>query len=157
MLKLSWISVLVVVLDQATKKLAVVYLAGHPAVDVTPFFDLVLVYNTGAAFGFLNDASGWQNALFILVALLVSAVILVMVRRLAAHETLAAVALLLILGAAAGNLVDRVLYGYVTDFVDLYYGSWHWPAFNIADSAISIGAVLLVLDALGLRFGRRGV
>ncbi len=157
MLKLSWISVLVVVLDQVTKKLAVAYLAGHPAVEVTPFFDLVLVYNTGAAFGFLSDASGWQNAFFILVALVVSVVILVMVRRLAAHETLIAVALLLILGGAAGNLVDRLLYGYVTDFIDLYYGSWHWPAFNIADSAISIGAVLLVLDALGLRFGRRGV
>jgi len=155
MFKYLWIAVLVFVLDQATKFAAVKYLIHHAEVKVTPFLNLTLVFNTGAAFGFLSDASGWQNMLFVIIALIAVVVILLMVRRLGVNDTQVAVGLMLILGGAAGNLLDRLMNGYVIDFIDMYYGSWHWPAFNIADSAITVGAILLVLDALGLGFRKR--
>jgi signal peptidase II len=117
--------------------------------------NLTLVFNRGAAFGFLSDAGGWQNRFFIGVALLACAAIIHMVRRLGPRERLATTAFMLILGGATGNLVDRLLYGYVVDFIDIYYGAWHWPAFNVADSAITIGAVLLVFDMLLKPAGRR--
>ena len=148
-----WISLIVFVLDQATKLAAVKYLTRHAEVNLAPFLNLTLVYNTGAAFGFLNDAAGWQNIFFIIVALVAGVVILFMLRRLNPHDTVMAVGLTLILGGAAGNLADRLIHGYVIDFIDIFYGSWHWPAFNVADSAITVGAVLLVLDALG--FGKK--
>lgn len=147
-----WISLIVFVLDQASKLAAVKYLTRHAEVNLAPFLNLTLVYNTGAAFGFLNDAAGWQNIFFIAVALVAGVVILFMLRRLNPHDAMMAVGLTLILGGAAGNLADRLIHGYVIDFIDIFYSSWHWPAFNIADSAITIGAVLLVLDALG--FGK---
>lgn len=156
MLRLWWIAMLVLVLDQATKQLAIENLLGHPGIDLAPMLKLVLVYNTGAAFGFLNDAGGWQNILFITVAAVAAVAILFFVRRLRPAEIQTAVGLLLILGGALGNLVDRVRFGYVVDFIDVYYRAWHWPAFNVADSAITVGATLLVLDALGLDLcGRR--
>ncbi|MDH3389831.1 MAG: signal peptidase II [Gammaproteobacteria bacterium] len=108
--------------------------------------NLVLVHNTGAAFGFLSSASGWQNGLFMFVAAGACTFILWVLSRLRRQEIVLAVALMLILGGALGNLVDRMLYGYVIDFIDVHYRNWHWPAFNVADSAISIGAVLLLLD-----------
>ncbi|OGI50796.1 MAG: signal peptidase II [Candidatus Muproteobacteria bacterium RIFCSPHIGHO2_02_FULL_65_16] len=148
-----WISPIVFVLDQASKLAAVKYLTRHAEVNLAPFLNLTLVYNTGAAFGFLNDAAGWQNIFFIIVALVAGVVILFMLRRLNPHDAMMAVGLTLILGGAAGNLADRLIHGYVIDFIDVYYGSWHWPAFNIADTAITVGAVLLVLDALG--FGKK--
>ncbi len=116
-----------------------------------PFFDLVVVHNTGAAFGFLSQAGGWQNVFFVAVAIVISTVILVMTYRLGAKDRLLAVALMLVLGGALGNLVDRLRFGYVVDFLDVYYQAWHWPAFNVADSAITIGALLLILDAFGVR------
>ena len=148
-----WISLIVFVLDQASKLAAVKYLTRHAEVNLAPFLNLTLVYNTGAAFGFLNDAAGWQNIFFIIVALVAGVVILFMLRRLNPHDAMMAVGLTLILGGAAGNLADSLIHGYVIDFIDVYYGSWHWPAFNIADTAITVGAVLLVLDALG--FGKK--
>jgi signal peptidase II len=120
-----------------------------------PFLNLVLVHNTGAAFGFLGSAGGWQNALFIVVAVGASAFILWMLSRLQAAEKMLAVALMLVLGGALGNLADRLFHGHVIDFIDVYYNSWHWPAFNVADSAITIGAVLLVFDALWPVWRRR--
>jgi signal peptidase II len=150
MFKYLWIALLVFILDQAGKYVAVKHLLGKAEIKVTSFFNLVLVYNSGAAFGFLSDASGWQNMLFIGVALVAVVAILLIARRLGVNETQVIIGLMLILGGAAGNLLDRVLHGYVIDFIDLYYQSWHWPAFNVADSAITVGAVLLVLDALGL-------
>lgn len=154
MRRLLGISVGVVVLDQLTKWAALTYLVRHAEVAVTPLLNLTLVFNRGAAFGFLNDADGWQNAFFILVAGVACAVIVFLLYRLQPGNRLVGVALALILGGAVGNLIDRLLHGYVIDFIDVYYGSWHWPAFNIADSAITIGAVLLILDALGLRAPR---
>jgi signal peptidase II len=143
-----WIAVAIVVFDQLTKFAATDYLTQHGEIHLAPFLNLVLVHNTGAAFGFLSSAGGWQNVFFIIVALAASAFILWMSWRLSANDKLLAVALMLVLGGALGNLLDRLIHGYVIDFIDVYYGAWHWPAFNVADSAITIGAVLLVIDAL---------
>ncbi len=153
MRRVLWISALVVVLDQLTKWVALKYLTRHLEVPVIPFVNLTLVYNRGAAFGFLNNADGWQNLFFIAIALIACAVITYLILRLRQNDIMVGLALSLILGGAAGNLIDRFLHGYVIDFVDVYYGSWHWPAFNVADSAITVGAAVLVLDALGV--GRR--
>ena len=143
-----WIAGFVFVFDQLTKYIVADYLLQHGDVLLTPFLSLVLVHNTGAAFGFLSSAGGWQNIFFIIIAGAASAFILWMIRRLDSKERLLAIALMLVLGGALGNLTDRLLHGYVIDFIDVYYGSWHWPAFNVADSAITIGAIILVLDAL---------
>lgn len=154
MLKFYWIAIVVIILDQVSKLAAVKYLLRNP-IEVAPFLNLSLVFNSGAAFGFLSDASGWQNLLFVVIAIVVSFVIIAMVRRLGANDVQVLVGLMFILGGAMGNLIDRLRLGYVIDFIDVYYQSWHWPAFNVADSAITIGAVVLVLDAVGLGFSKR--
>jgi signal peptidase II len=147
-LKWLWVSVVVLLVDQCTKLLADAMLTLHQQVAVIPYIALYKAYNPGAAFSFLSDASGWQRWFFIVLAVIVIGVLLVWLRRLSATETGTSLALALILGGAAGNLIDRLVYGYVIDFIDIYYGSWHWPAFNVADAAISAGAFLLLLDAL---------
>jgi signal peptidase II len=152
-MKWLWISLLVLVFDQASKLVADAMLALHQPVLLMPSLAITKAYNTGAAFSFLGDASGWQRWFFIVLAVVVSCILLVWLLRLKTHERRCALALALILGGAIGNLVDRVLYGHVIDFIDVYYGSWHWPTFNVADSAITVGAVLLLLDAL---FGKHG-
>jgi signal peptidase II len=144
------VSAVVVVLDQLTKWLALKYLLGQAAVAVAPFLNFVLVFNRGAAFGFLSDAGDWQNMFFVVVAFIACAVIIYMLSRLEWRNTKVAVGLALILGGAVGNVIDRLVYGYVVDFIDVFYGAWHWPAFNVADSAITIGAALLILDVLGI-------
>lgn len=148
---LRWVGLagVVFILDQASKYAALKYLA-RSEIAVSPFLNLVLTYNTGAAFGFLNDAGGWQNAFFITVAIVVSAMIVYMLRQLRSDQRLIAVALMLVLGGALGNLLDRIRFGHVVDFIDFYYRSWHWYTFNIADAAITVGAFILALDALGL-------
>jgi signal peptidase II len=151
MWRLLWIAAAVFVSDQLTKFAAVDYLTRRGDVQLTSFLNFALVHNTGAAFGFLSSASGWQNIFFIVVASLACIVILWMTWRLTANDLMLGTGLMLVLGGAAGNLTDRLLHGYVIDFVDVYYRAWHWPAFNVADSAITIGAVLLALDALGLK------
>jgi signal peptidase II len=145
--KWLWGSAVVLILDQCTKLLADAMLSGHQAVVLLPFLALRKAYNYGAAFSFLGDASGWQRWFFIILALLVITVLAAWLRRLPAADTRTRVALVLILGGAAGNVIDRLVYGYVIDFIDVFYGNWHWPTFNIADSAISVGAALLLLDA----------
>lgn len=150
MFRWLWVAVVVLLLDQATKLIALAKLALHESVALAPFLNLTLVYNKGAAFGFLSSASGWQNLFFIGVALVACAVILYLLRRLGDNDRLLAVALMLVLSGAIGNLLDRLLYGHVVDFIDVYYRAWHWPAFNVADSAITIGAILIALDALGI-------
>ncbi len=155
MTRFLWITVVILILDQATKLFALEVLAGAP-VAVMPFFNLHLTFNTGAAFGFLNQATGWQNWFFIGIASTVSIVIVAMIRTLPRHELQTAVALSLILGGAVGNLVDRIRLGYVIDFIQLYYKSWSWPVFNIADSAIFVGAALLALDLFAIKlFGKK--
>lgn len=154
MWRLLWIPALVIVSDQISKHLALQYLAAGD-VPLAPFFRFALAFNTGAAFSFLADAGGWQNLFFVGVAVVVSGIILVMFRKLGSKDLQLAVALMLVLGGAIGNVIDRLRFGYVVDFIDVYYRHWHWPTFNIADSAISIGAVLLILDAFGLSLFRR--
>jgi signal peptidase II len=145
-LKWLWIAVVVLIVDQCTKLLADAMLAMHQSVELLPFLALRKAYNSGAAFSFLSDASGWQRWFFVFLALAVIVVLLAWLRRLPPGDKQVRLALVLILGGAAGNLVDRVVYGHVIDFIDLFYGSWHYPTFNVADSAIVLGAFLLLLD-----------
>ena len=147
MLRWLLLSGAVVVLDQVTKYAAVAALAARPPVEITPFFNLVLVYNRGAAFSFLAGAGGWQRELFIFIAVAAALWIIYLLRH-HAQQTLFALALALVLGGALGNVIDRVLLGAVVDFLDFHAYGWHWPAFNVADSAITCGAVLLVWDGL---------
>ena len=151
-LRWLWLSSLVVLLDQLSKQLAEHYLTLYQPVALMPSFNFTLMYNEGAAFSFLSDAGGWQRWLFSLLAAAVSLAIIWWLKGLDGREKTLAAALALILGGALGNLWDRLQYGHVVDFLDLYYAGWHWPAFNIADAAISIGAVLMVFDSL---FGAR--
>jgi len=146
---ISWLilSAVIVVLDQATKFIAVRSLASAAPVEVTSFFNLVLVYNPGAAFSFLAEGTGWQRALFAVIAV-AAAVWIVYLLRKYPHQRLFALALALILAGAVGNLIDRIAVGAVIDFLDFHAYGYHWPAFNVADSSITCGAVLLVLDAL---------
>lgn len=145
---LPWLglSVLVAILDQVTKVFAERGLEYAQPVEITFFFDLTLLYNTGAAFSFLSDGSGWQRWFFVLVALAMGAFILAWLWKLRRAETWLAVALTLVLGGAVGNLWDRVTLGYVVDFISVHYDSWYFPAFNIADSAITVGAIMLIID-----------
>jgi signal peptidase II len=145
---LRWlvISVIVFVLDQATKYAVSAHFQLGESKYVLPFFNLVLAHNTGAAFSFLANASGWQRWFFITVTVVITAVLLWMMRG-NRHNRLLCVALALVIGGAFGNLYDRVLHGYVVDFVQWHAGGYYWPAFNIADSAICVGAALLVWDS----------
>ena len=146
-MKWLWISLLVVVLDQATKQIAEYLLTPHQAVNLLPFFDWYLTYNTGAAFSFLANAGGWQRWLFTAIAIVISVVIVQWIRKLPPEETMTAFSLSLILGGAIGNLIDRVYLGHVIDYIQVWLGNYPWPAFNIADAAISVGAALLILSS----------
>lgn len=141
------LAALLVLVDQATKYLISANLRPGEAREITGFFNLVLTYNRGAAFSFLSDAGGWQRALFIGVAVVAVAVI---VGMLAKHggEGLFCAGLALILGGALGNVLDRVVLGHVVDFLDFHAFGWHFWAFNVADSAITVGAGLVILDGL---------
>jgi signal peptidase II len=150
MLKWLWLSLLAVVLDQGSKFVIDSSMRLYQTIPVMPYFNLTYVHNTGAAFSFLSDAGGWQRWFFAGLAILISGVIAVWLARLKQHETLLAIALSLVLGGAIGNLIDRLAYGYVIDFLDVYYGTWHWPAFNIADSAITLGVMLMLAESFGL-------
>jgi signal peptidase II len=147
-LKWLWISLVVVVFDQLAKQIAERMLVPHQAVELLPFFDWYLTYNTGAAFSFLAGAGGWQRWLFTVIAIVISGVILQWLRNLARGETLTAISLALILGGAIGNLIDRVYLGHVIDYIQVWLGSYPFPAFNIADASISVGAFMLVLSSL---------
>lgn len=143
-----WISVVVFVLDQITKFYFEGTLRLYQQIEVIPdLFSWTLAYNTGAAFSFLADESGWQRWLFALIAVGVSAVLVVWLKRLKADETWLAIGLALILGGALGNLIDRMLLGHVIDFILVHWQDrWYFPAFNLADSAITVGAIMLALD-----------
>jgi len=149
------VSALVVVLDMWTKAIASESLVLYRPVELTSWLNLTLAHNYGAAFSFLSDAGGWQRWLFTGLALVVTGVLLVWLLRLPATDKLTAAALALIIGGAIGNLTDRVRHGYVVDFIDVYYRDWHWPAFNLADSAITCGVILLLLDGLVLSVSRK--
>ena len=147
-----WVSGAVIALDIATKAVVQRAFMLGETVEVTPFFNMVLMYNRGAAFSFLATAGGWQRWFFTAVTVVIGAGIVWMLRRHHRHP-LASFALALVLGGALGNLYDRLTLGYVIDFVQLHAAGYSWPAFNVADSAITIGVVLLVWDSL--RSGER--
>jgi len=152
---LQWIGLALIILiaDQFTKVLIVGYYNLHDSTYVTSFFNVVRMHNTGAAFSFLAGASGWQRWFFVGLGALASGVIVWMLKK---HPTqsLFCFAISLILGGAVGNVIDRLLHGYVVDFIQLHWAGWYFPSFNVADSAITVGAVLLILDEL--RRVRRG-
>ncbi len=146
MLKWLWLSLLTLLLDQGSKLLISHSMHLYESIKILPGIRLTYVHNTGAAFSLLSDAGGWQRWLFAILALTISAVLIAWLSRLQRHETLLATALAFVLGGAVGNLIDRLAYGYVIDFIDIYYNEWHWPAFNIADSAICVGVFLIILE-----------
>lgn len=147
---LKWLrlSALVLFLDQATKILAEYSLELYQRVEVLPFMNLTLMQNHGAAFSFLADQGGWQRWFFVVLTIVITVFLLRWLRALPEEAQGLAIALSLIIGGAIGNLIDRVQYGYVVDFLDFHAMGWHWPAFNIADSAIFVGAAILIWDAL---------
>jgi signal peptidase II len=119
----------------------------YESIPVVPGFSITYAHNYGAAFSFLSDAGGWQRWFFAILAATISIGIIIWIKRLKPKETLSAISLSLILGGAIGNLIDRVMYGYVIDFLDVYYQSYHWPVFNIADSAITVGVVFMLYES----------
>lgn len=141
----AWLalSAAVAVLDQATKVWVMDSLAFGEHVEITNFFDLVLVFNPGAAFSFLADHSGWQRWFFVALAVVISGWLLVLLRR-HQSERLLPLAFAMIIGGAVGNVIDRFLYGAVVDFLYFHIGRYGWPAFNLADSAITLGVVLMI-------------
>ena len=147
-LKWLWLSLAALVLDFATKQMAQHFLTFAQPVYVLPLFDLTLLYNKGAAFSFLASESGWQRWFFTVIALSVSSVMTVWLMKLKANEKWLAAALALVIGGAMGNLYDRIAYGHVVDFIHLHWDDHYFPAFNIADSAITLGAMMLLIDSL---------
>ena len=146
MLKWLWLSAAVILLDQVSKTLASQWLELYQPVEFIPLLQFTLLHNTGAAFSFLSSAGGWQRWVFSLLALIVSGVIVAWLRRLHAQERLQAAGLALILGGALGNVIDRIVLGYVVDFLDFHWLGYHWPAFNVADMGIVCGVALLLID-----------
>lgn len=142
-----WLILLLIGLDQLTKQLVHQNMALYDSIELLPFFNLTYVRNYGAAFSFLSDAGGWQRWFFTVLAVVISTVIAVWMRRLPRQQIKLGLALSLVFAGAIGNLIDRSIYGYVIDFFHLYYQTWHYPAFNIADSAICIGAALIIWDS----------
>ena len=141
------VALIILMLDQLTKIAVVGAFQLGETLPITSFFNLVRVHNPGAAFSFLADAGGWQRWFFTGLGVLAAGV-MVYLLRMHAGQTLFCLALSLLLGGAVGNVIDRLLYSYVIDFLDFYYGTCHFPAFNVADSAITVGAGLLILDEL---------
>ena len=145
MLKWLWLSVVVIALDLLSKYWMTDHLQYGVSVPVLPFFNLTLLHNTGAAFSFLAGESGWQRWFFIALATMISVVLVTWLRRIKSDLWLS-VAIALVLGGALGNLYDRIVLGYVVDFLHFYWNQYHFPAFNIADSAITVGAIMMALD-----------
>lgn len=142
------VALLFFVFDQVTKSMATEHLTYGVPVFVTSFFDWTLLHNPGAAFSFLSDQGGWQRWFFTAIAAIVSIMLVVWIAKLGASNKWESVALALVLSGALGNLIDRVQFGYVVDFISLHYQEHYWPAFNVADSAICVGVAMLVLDML---------
>lgn len=152
-MKWLWLSLLTVALDQLTKVIAETELLLHKPVAVFPGFNLTLMYNKGAAFSFLSDAGGWQRILFVTLSTVISIFLFFWLKQITRdpeqqHNQLLQIAIAFILGGAIGNLIDRAATGAVVDFIQVYYSTYYFPAFNIADSAITLGAGLLILDML---------
>lgn len=150
------LGVVVIALDIASKQWATDNLVLYRPEQLTSWLNLTLAHNYGAAFSMLSDAGGWQRWFFTIIASSVTVVLLIWLFRLPQEEWLTGLSLGLIIGGAVGNLIDRVQLGYVVDFIDVHYQGHHWPAFNIADSAITCGIILMLVDGLILARARRG-
>ncbi|MGY6631911.1 MAG: signal peptidase II [Wenzhouxiangella sp.] len=152
---LMWLTLaaVLVVLDTWTKHLASTHLALYRPLEVTAWLNLTLAHNEGAAFSFLAGAGGWQRWFFSVVAIVISGILMIWLWRLPNRSRLLPVAISLVLGGAIGNLIDRLRFGYVVDFIDVHVGGWHWPAFNLADSVIVIGVILLLIEGFIPRKG----
>ncbi|MGL4476051.1 MAG: signal peptidase II [Shewanella sp.] len=146
-LRWYFVAVLVFIADQLSKQWVLANFSLYESINLLPFLNFTYVRNYGAAFSFLSDAGGWQRWLFAAVAVGFSLVLTYWLRRQSASEWRLNLAYTLVIGGAIGNLVDRLMHGYVVDFIDFYWKTSHYPAFNIADSAICVGAVLMILDA----------
>jgi len=146
-LKWIWLTLLFFILDQITKHAVVGSFDLYESVDVLPFFNITYVHNPGAAFSFLADQGGWQRWFFTIISIVASIIFIVWLSRTPKTNKLLSIALACMLSGALGNLADRVLFGYVIDFLDFYIGDKHWPAFNVADSMIFIGAVLMIIES----------
>jgi len=147
MMKWLWLSGLALILDQLSKIWIDSNMSLYQSIPVFPGFSITYAHNYGAAFSFLSDAGGWQRWFFAALAAGISVGLVIYLKSLKKDETLLAVSLSLILGGALGNLIDRVIYGYVIDFLDVYYQAYHWPVFNIADSAITVGVVFMLYES----------
>lgn len=141
------LSVLIVAVDQASKLVASKMLTLHIPVEVVPYLNLTLVHNPGAAFSLFSEMGGWQRWVLLAVTFVVCVFLYSWLRRLDRSETMSSAAIALVIGGAVGNAFDRLAYGYVVDFIDVYYGKYHWPVFNVADAAITVGVLALVLAA----------
>ncbi len=141
-----WLSFAVILLDLFSKYLAVKFLDLHTAVGVFPGFNFYLAHNKGSAFSFLAEAGGWQHWFFIVIAIILSILILIWMGRMSVSQRWGLAGLSLILSGAIGNAINRLYSGYVIDFVDLYIKSYHWPTFNIADMAICLGVIFLIIN-----------
>ena len=152
-MKWLWLSALMVILDQLTKKIAEAELLLHKPIAIFPSFNFTLMYNKGAAFSFLSEADGWQRIFFVALSTIISIFLFFWLKQITSDDKqknnqLLQIAIALILGGAIGNLIDRAMTGAVVDFIQLYYSTYYFPAFNIADSAITVGAALLIIDML---------
>ncbi|MDC9581102.1 signal peptidase II [Xenorhabdus sp. PR6a] len=146
-LRWLWLVVVVLILDLGSKHLVLQHFTLYESIPLIPYFNLTYAQNLGAAFSFLADKGGWQRWFFALVAVAITVVLLVMLYRSNARQKLSNIAYALVIGGALGNLFDRLVHGFVVDFIDFYVGQWHFPTFNIADSAICIGAALIIIES----------
>ncbi|BBB31306.1 signal peptidase II [Neptunomonas japonica JAMM 1380] len=149
-LKWLWLTVFVLAADLLSKNFAQEWLDYGVPVALFSGLDMTLLYNRGAAFSFLSEASGWQRWLFVVIAVVISVVLVVWLKRTETRQWWLGMGLALILGGALGNLHDRILLGYVVDFISVYYQSYFFPAFNLADSAITLGAAIMIIDMIFL-------
>ena len=146
-LRWLWLTLVCLVLDQVTKHWVAGSMELYQSITVFPFFNITYVHNLGAAFSFLADQGGWQRWFFTVIAAVASVIFVYWLAKTPKDNRNLGIAFALLLSGALGNLIDRMLLGYVIDFLDFYVGSYHWPAFNVADSAIFIGAALMILDS----------
>lgn len=146
-LRWLWLTVLVLILDIAIKQYVYQNFRLYVPIEVTSFFNLMYAQNFGAAFSFLADKGGWQRWFFAGIAIAISVILIVMMYRQSAAKRLSNIAYALIIGGAIGNLIDRLMHGFVIDYLDFYVGNWHWPTFNLADMAICVGAALIIFES----------
>jgi len=149
-----WLSAAVVAMDQVTKFMIVERLDVFQRIDLFAMLSITRLHNTGAAFSFLSDAGGWQRWFFVVLGLVISLLVIAWLRRIPARRGWLGAALALVVGGAVGNIIDRLMHGYVVDFISVHYKGWFFPAFNVADSSITVGAVILLIESLIAGDGR---